>query len=153
VQRVIGAVCAGAILLVVPEFGSPQTVSALPGSSSTASPTPSPSESGSVIHEDVRYVSEITIRYHRDLERFGGRVLSASEGCEQNREVVLKKVRSGRDRVLRRGSTDHDGKWRFGGFEEPAGYYYAVARAQPDYTPDAYAFCHRAESELLRFGP
>lgn len=93
-----------------------------PSESGTASPTGSPTggPGGPEKHD-----STITIRYGND--KFSGAVKSANK-CKPKREVVVRKVRKGRDRIVGRDTTNKKGKWSDEVADAKGRYYAKVAK-------------------------
>ncbi len=90
-----------------PTCPSPRpTASSTPTASPTASPTATPPGG-----ETERHGSRVSIRFNDARAVFKGAVRSASK-CERLREVVLRRVREGRDPIVGRDNTNREGKWR-----------------------------------------
>ncbi len=58
----------------------------------------------------MRHESTITISYSHEFFTFSGEVRSATR-CERRRDVVLKRVREGRDPIVGRDVTNRRGRW------------------------------------------
>jgi hypothetical protein len=102
--------------------GVPQTCRTVtPSSGGTASPSGSPTGPGGPEKHD----STITIDYGSD--DFFGAVKSANK-CEPRREVVVRKVRKGTDRIVGRDTTNSKGKWRTEVADAKGRYYAKVAK-------------------------
>lgn len=96
------------------------------------------------------YATTIGIRHDFSPHRFVGRVSSAHFGCVHSRPVVLKKVRSGADRVIARGRATDTGLWTFPHSDGGRGRYYAVARKITFGSEAAPIICLRDRSDTVR---
>ncbi|HEV3473314.1 MAG TPA: hypothetical protein VG408_08970, partial [Actinomycetota bacterium] len=113
-----------------------------PRATPTASPAPDPDE--------AFYPTKVTLTYRSRDSRFQGTVASPSARCERGREVVLKKKRPGKDRIVALDITDRTGRWKVGGFVDPEGAYYAVAKTKGFVTNDGdLQSCARDRSRTL----
>ena len=131
----LGTLFLGSVLLFVDGTGVAGTPQVGPTPTPTESPSPTPSATSSP-HYDADSSTRVTIHYRPTRHLFSGAVYSNRVRCERRRQVVLRKQRSGKDRVLGETFTNHDGRWSFKGFVNPRGRYYAEARVKQWSTPD-----------------
>lgn len=68
--------------------------------------------------------SEVTIRWAQGVTAFKGQVISARASCEQDRRVLLYKVRPGADSLIGTDRTNDEGRWRIDR-ANPHGSFYA----------------------------
>jgi hypothetical protein len=104
--------------------------------------------------QPVRVESVVTIRYSGERDAFQGRVSSVEERCVRNRVVLLKKVvTDGPDQVVSRDVTNTEGRYRMGGFGNPRGRFYAVAKRKEVTPPGSInptTICTRSRSPRIR---
>ncbi|MFP5299434.1 MAG: hypothetical protein ACLGHL_10650, partial [Actinomycetota bacterium] len=98
-----------------------------PTPSSTPSATPTPSPSPSVEGKTVSR-SWTVLSIEKNNGGLRGDVLAADNVCSDNREVTIRKVRDGADRVVGRDFSNSRGVWTFDPRLRP-GKYYATVRA------------------------
>ncbi|MDQ4064567.1 MAG: hypothetical protein M3161_00795 [Actinomycetota bacterium] len=82
------------------------TPTASPSATPTTGPTRPPAE-----EEPERHRSRISIRFDVESSVFLGTVRSATK-CERLRDVVLRRVREGRDPIVGQDVTNRRGKWK-----------------------------------------
>lgn len=110
-------------------------------------PTPTPSSPDVVIEEND---SVVTARFLTQPDRFVGRVSSAPK-CERNRQIVLKRVKTGRDAVVGRDTTNDAGRWKV--FEPNArGRYYAKVTRRVFTRDGLEVRCRGDRSRTVRVG-
>jgi len=131
-----------------PSPAASASASPSPSASATASPSPGPTLTPPPPPENERATSTITFKYGAK-ERARGRVSSSDSRCEDRRNVVVKKVRRGRDKVVRRTFTDSSGAWKTGGTLAPGRYYAQAQRTQTTTSTGTFT-CVKARSEVRR---
>ncbi|MDP9068249.1 MAG: hypothetical protein M3N53_07890 [Actinomycetota bacterium] len=110
---------------------------------------------GSAVSQQlVRVESVVTVRYSSEREAFRGRVSSSEQRCVRRRVVLLKKARRDRpDQALSRDVTNRRGRYHIGGFRNPRGRFYTVAKRK-EITPPGVVnptiICTRSRSATIR---
>lgn len=96
--------------------------------------------------------SRITIRFDEGAGAFKGAVSSKRARCERRRRVIVKRERSGDDRVLGATKTRLSGRWSLGGFEDPRGRYYARTPKKKVEANGVTLVCRAARSRTIQPG-
>lgn len=124
----------------------PPPVCPEPEPSESGSPSPSPTNTEPPDEEPKRHGSRISIRFNEARSVFKGAVRSVGR-CERAREVVLRRVRKGRDAVVGQDVTNRKGKWKV---RLPAanGRFYAKVLKKTIQQGDAV--CRPARSKTIR---
>jgi len=105
------------------------------------------------VGRQVTASSRISIKHSVRPHRFNGRVRSGEEAClGRGRNVVIRKVRNGPDRIVARTTTNGQGEYSVRHNKGGAGGYYAVARAQTFVEDLDEISCTMGRSATKRFG-
>lgn len=105
------------------------------------------------VGREITASSRINIKHTRAPHRFTGRVKSDEGSCVgRGRNVVIKKVRKGTDRIVARITTNGRGEYSTRHRQGGAGRYYAVAQGQTFVEDIDETRCTRAQSGTKRFG-
>lgn len=124
----------------------PPPVCPEPEPSESGSPSPSPTNTADPGGEPQRHGSRISIRFNEDRSVFKGAVRSVAR-CERARNVVLRRVRDGRDPVVGKDVTSRTGKWKIR-LPGADGRFYAKALKKTIAQGDAV--CRPARSKTIR---
>ena len=122
---------------------TPSSSSASPTPTPTPTPTPSRTEPA-----DQTFTSTISIEY--EGRAFSGAVSSRGGRCEGRRDVAVKKVKRGRDKVVKRAQSGRGGQWRARS-RNAEGRYYATVKATAFTGRDgAQINCRGGRSKTIR---
>jgi hypothetical protein len=97
-----------------------------------------------------RFPTTVTIRYNRKASppAFKGAVATDFEGCSNQRRIILKKKRPGRDRVVGRDLSNNKGNWAIAK-RRARGRFYAIAPRKQFEANGATVICNRDESVTI----
>jgi len=104
------------------------------------------------IGANIDSASRTNLKHSNKPHRFSGRVKSDDDRCVAGRDVVVRKVRPGRDRVVASDTTNGRGQWSDRHDRGGAGRYYAVVRRDTVQDGIDTINCLRGRSGTKRFG-
>jgi len=104
------------------------------------------------IGANIDSASRTNLRHSRRPHRFFGSVKSDDNRCVRGREVDVKKVRPGRDRLVASTTSGGGGRWSVRHNKGGAGRYYAVVRSRTVHDGIDTIRCRFARSGTKRFG-